>query len=414
MARLTERNSEPSSNIPQVTPLHQPLWFWLQHSRWSYFNRGLFWGGLVSLTSIFSALGGMALTTIDVVERQISQQLAGNSQNADSSQLALATPLQILLVEVQPNADALVGFSPASTGESKNVLLVELEPDQNFARVLNIPANSQIEIPEFGIGTVKDAYRLGGIDLLSRSLNQSSDEIAIDRYIRASPEIFKQLSSSGKINLTSCDSRLRDCSDLSAQAMRQQTVFKTIRQRLNIPGYFSSFKTAIAQVESQLDTDISMPELISAVNFIKELESDRLSVALLPEYTPLNAQLGEEGLAPNSLEPFASLKSNLERAKTNNNSLSNKSVAVQNTTDDPELGRRVVAYLRARNFSDVYLVRHIPLKLEKTRIVTNYGQVETANYLKNILGFGSLAAKSDQQQQMVLQLGEDALSLPPS
>jgi hypothetical protein len=42
--------------------------------------------------------------------------------------------------------------------------------------------------------------------------------------------------------------------------------------------------------------------------------------------------------------------------------------------------------------------------------VSNYGQVETANYLKNILGFGNLEAESTlQQPELVLQLGEDAL-----
>ncbi|MGL5795031.1 MAG: hypothetical protein ACRC06_11625, partial [Waterburya sp.] len=31
----------------QINLLHQPVWFWLQHSRWSFFVRGLFWGGII-------------------------------------------------------------------------------------------------------------------------------------------------------------------------------------------------------------------------------------------------------------------------------------------------------------------------------------------------------------------------------
>ena len=298
---------------------------------------------------------------------------------------------------------------PRFKGKSKNVLLLEVEPERNLARAINIPGDAQVQIPEFGLGTVTDAYSLGGIDLLSRSLNRTSNSIKIDRYLRTSPEVFRQLTASGKINLTECDRRLRDCFDLAEQLMRQQTAFETIRQRLNIPGYLASFKTAIAEVEPELDTNISMPELIAVVDFIGELEPDRLSVDLLPEYTPIAAK--NRNLRSTQTE-HASSEINLGQISRSDRSLKNKSIAVQNTTDDPDLGRQVVAYLRSRNFRDVYLVRHIPLKLKQTRIVTNYGQVETANYLKNILGFGSLDAKSTQQQQLVLQLGEDAFYLP--
>jgi len=406
------RSSDRESNTPQITSLDQPLWFWRRHSGWSYFNRGLFWGGLVSLTSIFSALGGVALTSIDAIEQQISNRLGESGGKVAVESQTIDTPLQILLVEVKPDRDALVGFSEVSSGKSKNILLVKIEPENNFVRGVNVPGNSRVQIPGFGEGTVSDAFQMGGIKLLAQSLNQSSTEIEIDRYLATSPEVFKQLTDSGKINLPNCDPRIKNCQNLADLITRQETAFETIRQRLNIPGYFTSFKTAIAKAEPQLNTDISMPELLSMVNFIKELEPNRLTVDLLPDYTPARGRSGSS-LAL-SLEKPEKLKSNFDSNLTQDSSLQSRSVAVQNTTDDPELGRRVVAYLRSRNFGDVYLVRHIPLKLEQTRIVTNYGQVETANYLKNILGFGNLEAKSSQQQELVLQLGEDALYLPQS
>lgn len=399
----TDRNPKQSDSIPQITPLHQPLWFWRHHSQWSYFGRGLFWGGLVSLTSICSAMGGVALTSIDFVEQQISQQL---QKNSDESALQLTTPLQILLVEVEPDRDAVIGFTQ-SQDESKNILLLEVEPELQAARVINIPRDTRVRIPEFGSGTVTDAYRLGGIELLSRSLARTNRSIKIDRYLRTSPDVFRQLSASGKINLPKCDRRLKECL-VTEQIVLQQTAFETIRQRLNIPSYLANFQTAIAKVEPELDTNISMPELTAVANFIGELEPDRLSVELLPEYTL--AGKNKDGLL--STPKHANPEINLGQIPKSDRLLRSKPIAVQNTTDNPELGRRVVAYLRSRNFSDVYLVRHIPLKLEQTRIVTNYAQVETANYLKNILGVGNLDAKSSQQPHLVLQLGEDALYLP--
>ena len=110
VAKLTSQNPEQSDNIPQITPLHQPLWFWRYHSHWSYFSRGLFWGGLVSFTSVCSAMGGVALTSINIVEQQISQQLRGNSGKVSVSQ-QLTIPLQILFVEVEPDRDARGSFT---------------------------------------------------------------------------------------------------------------------------------------------------------------------------------------------------------------------------------------------------------------------------------------------------------------
>lgn len=223
---------EQSSNPHQINSFHQFLWFWRRHSSWSYFNHGLFWGGLVSLTSILSAIGGATLTKIDLVEQQVSQRLQGNA-------------------------------------------------------------------------------------------------------------------------------------------------------------------SALTSVEEQ--------------TLIKELKPNPLRVNLLPEYTPSTIKNNQQ-LATSTIARPKPLSSDQTSVLARQHPVQDKLVAVQNTTNNPELGIQVVAYLRQQNFRHVYLVKHIPLKLKQTNIVSNYGQVETANYLKNILGFGNLEAKSTlQQPKLVLQLGEDAL-----
>ncbi len=76
-AKLTRESNTAyrSINTKPITPLHQPLWFWQKHSQWSYFKRGLFWGGIISCTAIFSAGCGAALTKINLVEKAIQRGL---------------------------------------------------------------------------------------------------------------------------------------------------------------------------------------------------------------------------------------------------------------------------------------------------------------------------------------------------
>ena len=405
----TNRAIEQAADLHQSTLLNRFLQFKHRNLPWSHFNRGLFWGGLVSLTSICSAIAGMALTKIDLVEQQISVRLQHPAKLAAVEHSAISTPLQILLVEVESDADAMVGFGRDSAGKSKTILLLGVEPELDIAQAINIPLDTKVNIPGLGEGTVADAYTIGGMDLLSQTIDGLNEGIKVDRYLCTSEEVFQQLTDSGKITLKKCDPRVRDCPNLAEQVVHQETAFKTIRQRFNVPTYLASFQTTVERIEPQLDTNISAAEIMEVANFIKELEPDRLNVELVPRYTPGKAIAGSDRLT----QPALATATREQSQTTDENPFRYSSVAVQNTTNNPELGRRVVAYLRQQNFRDVYLVKQMPLKLKQTKIVTNYGQVERANYLKNILGFGNLESRSSlAEQELVLQLGEDALYLP--
>ncbi|MBE9043361.1 LCP family protein [Pleurocapsales cyanobacterium LEGE 10410] len=384
--------NQQASNINQVTLLHQPLWFWQRHSCWSYFGRGFFWGGIISFTAIFSAGCGVALTKIDLVEQTIAQGISVSSaQTRFAKQPVLKEPVNILLVEVKSNTGELNQISDV-VDESKTILMLRFEPQLNFAQVINIPADSRAEIPGLGSGTVADAYKFGGTALLIQVVNRLIDGITIDRYMIASSQTFRQPITSDKITVDNCD-RLEHCWDKLSQVKQRQAVMKTMLQRLNLANYPAKPQTTTAKVKPDLDTNISAPEMISLVNFVQQLESDNIRANLLPGYTP--GKTTATNYQQSNLSATAKLNP----------------VAVQNTTDRPELGMRVVAYLRQQNFRDVYLVEHIPLKLNKTRIVTSRSQVATANYLKNILGLGNLKTKFDAQPKLILQIGEDALNL---
>lgn len=404
-----------SSNFHQSTLLHQPLWFWSQHSSWSYFMQGLFWGGIVSLTSVCSGVFGVALTRIDAVEQALSQKidpyLTANSQVDEPA--PLVSPVNVLLLEVKSHADEMIEFSNYSSGEITAILLLKFDPKSNSTQVVNIPQDNMVEIPGYGQGVIQDAYSIGGIKLLSKLVHQLT-ESRIDRYILATPEVFHQLSASGKITIESCDYRIKDCLNLSEQVVRQQTTLETIRQRLNIPNYFTSFKTALVKAQPNMDTNISVPEILSLANFIKESEPNELKLDLLSDYSPGKARLRHNQTSQSSANQEAEALAEVpDVTDAWYHSRQDRPIAVQNTTDNPELGRQVVAYLRHRNFRDVYLVSHIPLELEQTKILVNKNQLETARHLKNVLGFGNLAPELTlQSPELILQLGEDAVYLP--
>jgi polyisoprenyl-teichoic acid--peptidoglycan teichoic acid transferase len=271
----------------QIPPLHQPVWFWQRHSRWSYFIRGLFWGGIITSTAIFSAGLGVALTKITAVEQTIAQTIKPNSSaQQPESQASLTRSVNILFIEIKPDSNNLVKFDRNFVGKSQTILLLKFDPQQGLAEAINIPTDTRVKIPGLGWGTIADAHTYGGTALVSQMVNQLLKGVVIDRYVRATSPTWQQLSHSGKLTLPSCDERIQDCGDKAEQIVRQEDTFEEIRQHLNIPAYARDFQTVVTQIRPKLDSNMSVPEIMSIINFIQELESDQISVNLLPGYIP--------------------------------------------------------------------------------------------------------------------------------
>ena len=197
----------------------------------------------------------------------------------------LDRPINVLLIETKPEDGAIIQSSQGFASQSKTILLSQFDPQSNTAKIINIPVDSRVKIPGFGWGTINDANKYGGTPLVSQSVARLLNGITIDRYIEATPATFDRLISSGKITLNDCDARIEDCSNVAEQIARQETAIETIRQRLNIPTYFKSFENIWAEIQSNLDTNLSAPETRSIANFVKELESDDIRVDLVSGYT---------------------------------------------------------------------------------------------------------------------------------
>lgn len=364
----------------------------------SYFGQGVVWGVIVSFTAVFSALGGGALTQIELVERAIARTIEADFSQKRSPEPSLTRPLNVLLIEAVADSDAIA--KPAPLGPDSKLLLLRLEPQLDYAQIINIPLDSSVHLPGYGRGIVRDADRLGGTKLLTQVVSQLVGSLTVDRYVRISPEVVRQLLASGAIVPDECSPQL-ECADKTEQIARQQTVVETIRQRLQVPHYSTEFQKTLLATQPGLDTNLPLTNLLSMAYFVRELEPHSISVDLLSKYLPGKAIADRQ----NSPKKISS------QARTVSQYHQHNSVAVQNTTNNPELGMRVVAYLRQQNFRDVYLVEHLPLKLERTRIVAHSSQEAAAKSIRRVLGFGNLEAVN-REQKLTLQIGKDARNLP--
>ena len=393
-------------------------------SRWFNFNRGLLWGGIIGSNVIFSASCGAALTKIDVVEKTMTQTITriypaskkfltpknitfsrdklledNNDRSIRNRADVLERSFDILLLETEFKDKRQTKSFTEFDAESKTILLLQLDPQLNRAIVTNIPLDSRVNIPGFGWGTIDDAYKYGGASLVSKSVSQLLDNITIDRYVEAKSASLERLISSGRITLNDCDDRFEDCSNITEQISRQEIAVETIRQRLNVPAYLRNFERVLSKTRSNLNTNLSLQETMAIANFIKELESDDIDVNLVSGYIKGNS------IALDSNFTSAAYSSPQPKFK-------NLPIAVQNTTNSPELGMQFVSYLRRLDFQDVYLVQHTPLNLSKTKIVTDRSQLARAKQLKITVGFGKLESTNSKRKPLTIQIGEDIRHFP--
>ena len=276
----------------QITRSPQLLRFWLQHFSYSYFSRGLGWGMIVSITAVFSAMGGSALTKIDAVERAIARTIDVAPQKRSPKQLSLTRPLNVLLIETAANTYSIVD----SVGGRSQILLLRLEPQSNYAQIINIPLDSSVTIPGYGRGIVRDADEFGGTKLLAQVIGQLLN-MRIDRYVRATPEAFQQLMASGAITLDDCKLSA-NCSDGIEQIARQQIAMETIRQRLNIPRYVTNLQETLLTAKLNLDTNLTQQNLLAIAYFVGELEPNSIEVDLPSQYVPGKTLASERSPLP--------------------------------------------------------------------------------------------------------------------
>lgn len=397
-------------------------WFWLRYGYLSSFKRGLFWGMIVTLTAIISAGFGAALTKIDVVEKTIKQSvLPHETPQKSANSNVLDMPLNVLLIEVKPDIQSLVKLEPGAKSKSQKILVLEFDPQIGLAKVVNIPLDSQVKVPGAGWGTIADAHRRGGVALTTKMVEQLMNNVEIDRHLQATSQTYQQLTASGKLNLKGCDSRIQDCTSMSKQIEIQQKGFEAIRQRLNISAYLNNFQQNINKIRPNLNTNITTQEFIAIANFVKTLEQDNVSINFLPSYTPgemltteqekisasqqlQNTQLSQTNntFTPTSAEPIINFAEDDPLLKS-------LPIVVENNTNNLELGIKIVDYLQSQNFQDVYLVGHIPLELEQTKIIASHDQLKLASYLQDTLGIGNLKQKENStNKSVILRLGNDA------
>jgi len=360
------------------------------------------------------------------------------------SQYKLSKPMNILIMGIEPVPGTVNGSPESFAGSSDTMMLVRLNPSDKSIRLLSIPRGTMIAIPEQGLTKVSEANAKGGPVLAARVVSRSLNNAPIDRYIRISTSGFRELveqlggvdvfvpqtmnyqdqAGGFAMNLTSgwqslngeqaeqfARFREEGMGDLP-RVQRQQALITALMQRLNSPIVLPRLPQLTRSMRKYFDTNLKMEEMMALANFSVNVERDNFQMAMLPGTFSKFSQdrnsywlnmTGQQRL----LNDYVGV--NVTGIKSDNRPVSIRRIAVQNTTNQPQLTEKVISYLKQKGFTSVYAIPDWPDTQRQTQIIVQKGNREPGIDLRQVLGLGQIevSGNGDLESDLTIRIGKD-------
>jgi polyisoprenyl-teichoic acid--peptidoglycan teichoic acid transferase len=356
-------------------------------------------------------------------------------------------PVNVLVMGVDRVLDAPPNSPEVLSGRSDTMLLVRIDPENNAVNVLSIPRDTQVEIPGEGLAKINYANEVGGPGLAARVVSHSLNDVPIDRYVRVSTDAFRELvdllggvevyvpqemkytdntqdlhidleQGWQTLNGEQAEGFARFRADGNGdigRVQRQQVLIHALRERLTSPAVLPRLLQAIELMQEYVDTNLTLEEMLALVSVGLGLDREDFHMVMLPgrfstpdEYVASYWMMDEAGrdqvLASYFEMPMVGMMQDRQ-------SLRQLRIAVQNASGEPDVAHRAAAYLQSQGFDNVYIIQDWADEQQKTQIIAQRGDLDSAQRLETTLGLGEVVAAStgDLESDITLRVGADWL-----
>jgi len=211
---------------------------------------------------------------------------------------------QILVMGVDRVLDAPLGSPESFNGRSDSMLLIRLDPVSRSVKILSIPRDTQVPIPDYGVTKINAANVYGGAKLAQEVVSEKLNGVQIDRYVRVDtqglaalvdalggievnvPKRMKYEDKTQKLNIDLYSgrqtlngeqaegfSRFRYDEDGDiGRIARQQIVLKAVKAKIADPSVVLHLPDLINVMQRHVDSDLSLDELTAIATFTMMLK----------------------------------------------------------------------------------------------------------------------------------------------
>ncbi len=411
-------------------------------------NRFLKGLALVAAATVSTAIGVTLALMVPLPTGIAASQNGNQSPVSDrwqtGFQYQVGRPVNILVMGIDRVPGAPEGSKELFNGRSDTILLLRVDPGDDSVKLLSIPRDTQVDIPGVGVTKINDANVRGGPDLVAKTVSGVLNGLPIDRYVRVDTEAFREMvdllggvevyvpqpmsyvdqTQKLKINLSAGLQTLNgdqaeqfarfrhDAYGDIGRVQRQQTLLKALLKRLTNPTVIPRLPGLISGVQKYLDTNLSLEEMLALTGAGRKLSQGSFKMVMLPgrfstpnEFVASYWIMNPEGRDRVMRQYFDATETQPNPARP----ASDLKIAIQNASTRPDAANQMRGYLAKLGFYNVYLAADWSDKQNQTQIIAQQGDLNGAEELKKILGFGKIEADStgDLESDLTIRIGDD-------
>ncbi len=446
--------SKSSKKIPQNSKSGRWLWFWVGMS------------GIAMVSATAGALLAVSLTSTPLQQAQLSpkDEAVFDSDRISGGVLRfseLTRPVNLLVmgmsvlppdVQNPPEETKNLKYLPqvnSFDGLSDVMLLVKFDPETKKIVMLSIPRDTRTEIEGYGVKKINSANVEGGPALTAKTVSNLLGGAGIDRYVRINVlGVAKLIDALGGVNVyVPKDMKYQDDSqhlyiNLKAgkqhlngeqtlqllrfrhdelgdigRIQRQQMVMRALMDQTLNPATVAQLPKVLDVVKDHIDTNLTVEELVALLGFGVRTNRSNMQMLMLPgrfsekgEYDASYWLPSKNAIAKLMAQHFG-LESEQEQLATASDPGSLR-VAIQDSTGgDRSNLQPLIRALEKSGYRNIYVAKAWGEPLEVTHIVAQQGDGDSAESIRNTLGFGEVRVESTGNlgSDISIQVGQDWL-----
>jgi polyisoprenyl-teichoic acid--peptidoglycan teichoic acid transferase len=456
---FSEDTSNPEDNkSSQKTKSGRWLWFWVGMS------------GIAMISATAGALLAVSLTSTPLMQASLSPEEAAVFDNDRISGSGLrfselTRPVNILVmgmsvlppdVKNPPQEAKNQRYLPqvnSFDGLSDVILLIRFDPQNKKVTMISVPRDTRVSVDGFGKQKINATNREGGPALSAKTTSELLGGVGIDRYVRINVlGVAKLIDALGGVTVTvPKDMKYQDDSQhlyinlkagkqhLSGEKtlqllryrhdelgdigriQRQQMVLRSLMDQTLNPATLARLPQILNVIQENIDTNVSVEELFALVGFSTRTNRSNMQMLLVPgrfsekgEYDASYWLPDEEGINKMMAKHFEVQTNKTSQSTAQKTDASNLKIAIQDSTGTPNANlQTLVDALQKAGYRNVYIVQSkVQLQpLEVSNIVAQQGDGESAENIRNSLGFGEVRVESTGylNSDITIQVGKDWL-----
>lgn len=331
-------------------------------------------------------------------------------------------------------------------GLSDTMLLLRFDPQNQKLSVLSIPRDTQAYIEGYGDTKINEANYEGGPALAAKTISNLLGGIPIDRYLRVNvqgveklidalggvevyvPKEMKYQDDSQRfyVNLAQGKQyldgqkamqflrfRYDSLGDIG-RVQRQQLLMRSVIEQTLKPATLMRTPKILDVVKSNLDTNLTVEELMALGGFASQMKRSDVQMLMLPGEFSGDGKKEVSYWLPSQRgirTMMASHFGQIDQFSTGDRevNLGRVRVAIQDSTGDNQAVEKMIAYLQEAGYDRVYVGDQWSEPLQVTRILAQSGDNASASALRSTLGLGEVLVESTGSlaSDVTIQIGKD-------